>query len=179
MPKKPSKNLRQHPPLLPGFKFPAIDEILTDYIVQMQSSPHYAGRKDFLSKTTWLPTTSEGFCVGSSTLMEPMEVSIIGQIDSSNSSLDPLADIMNWSLPKNFANRLCTVTISNPWLFERSLKNDFLHAVSNLCLLSESIAFNSFSHENSNFSCLDVSQLYQNRIVLKWSFFEMKVSASG
>lgn len=145
----------------------------------MQSCPHYAGRKDFLSKTTWLPSASEGFFVGSSTLMEPMEISIIGQIDSSKSSLDPLADIMTWSLPNNFANRFCTMTISNPWLFGTSLKYDFLRAVSNLRLLSESIAFPPFSRKIPKFNCLDVSQLYQDRIVLQWPFFEMKVSASN
>jgi hypothetical protein len=133
------------------------------------------GRRDFLSNTTWLPSTSGGFRVGYSQLMKPMQISVVGQICAAESTLDPFADMMTWSLPHNFADRLCTLTLTNPSSFGQSFHIGFLRTITNLCHLSETATFPAFGKANPDFSCLDVSQLYNGRIVFHFPFFEKKV----
>lgn len=151
------------------------DESHATYLERLQSSPNYAGRRDFLSNTTWLPSASGGFRVGYSRLMKTMQISVVGQISASESTLDPFADTKTWTLPYDFANRLCTLTLVDPSSFGQSFHNGFLRAIANLCLLSETAPCPAFCKANPDFSCLDVAQLYNGRIVLRFPFFEKKV----
>jgi hypothetical protein len=154
-----------------------LDETLPSYLERLRLTPDYAGRKDFISNTTWIPSTSAGFCLANSKLMNPMHVSVVGQLCATNSALDPFGSTTTWSLPKTFADQLCTFTITDPWLFGASFHNDFLRAIKHLCVLSDSPTFPSFGQPNFNdTSCLDIEQLYNGRLVLHIPFFRKRVT---
>jgi hypothetical protein len=107
--------------------------------------------------------------------MKPLLITIVGQISVHESSLEPFAAGTNWSLLPDFAERNLKLAIVDPWLFDDMAHDDFLRAINNLCLLSESIVFPSFCQSTPFKRVLNVERLYQDIIILFFPFFKQKV----
>jgi hypothetical protein len=139
--------------------------------------PGYAGADDFLSHTTWLPTSlGEGFCVGDSRTMKPMRITIVGQICPRASSLNPFYAVTGWDLPVDFHGQSLRLSIVDPWQFDGMVYNDYLRGIKNLRLLSRSISFPSFCNATSLETTLNTEQLYNDVISLRIPFFQKRVS---
>ena len=151
------------------------DVSLEDYLDNLRLSPGYAGTRRFISRTTWLPSISGGFFVGDSKLQNPMQISVVGQISQSESSLNPFEKMPTWTLPKDFDHHVCSFNLTNPVLFGSNFQKDFNQSLKNIRLLSESITFPSFDRQNHTESCVHVDKLYNNCLVLHFPFFHKLV----
>jgi hypothetical protein len=141
--------------------------------------PGYAAAPNFLSGTTWLPTsTAEGFCVGDSRTMKPLQITVVGQVCMNKSSLDPFENVPGWNVPPNFSEQHLKLSIASPspWLYDVAAHDDFHCAIKNILLLSESISFPSFCQSSPIQRVLNIEQLYHNIILLHIPFFRKTVS---
>jgi len=109
--------------------------------------------------------------------MSPAKVTVVSQICTHNSSLDPFATVNGWSLPFDIYDQTLQLAITDPWTFSSSFHNNFLRSTRNLRLLTESVTFPSFGHSYGIKKTLKVEQLYNDLLVLQIPFFRPKVSS--
>jgi hypothetical protein len=151
-------------------------EPLQSYIDRLRSSVTYAGAKNFLSNTTWLPTSSGdalSSCIGDTKSMKPMTMTILGVV-SHDSRLDPFKTIATCSISSTLTDQCLALTIIDPW-FVLGTQSHFLQAVKNIQLLSNTVPFPSLSCSRPAKAFLNIDQLYNDVIHLDIPFFRKKV----
>ena len=157
-----------------------LNESLQSYGECLRDSLCYAGQKNLISNTTWLPTASGStFHLGLSKKMSPTKIVIVGQICAQNSKLDPFTTVNEWSLPTNIGDLTLQLTIGDPWTFSPLFHTDFLRATQNLRLLAESVTFPSLGQSFGIKKTLNMEQLYNDLIVLHIPFFRQKACSSS
>jgi len=77
--------------------------------------------------------------------MKPLQITVVGQVSVQMLSLDPFISFPVWNLPSDFSEQNLKLAIETPWQDDGPIHADFLQALKNLILLSQSISFPSFS----------------------------------